>query len=262
MRKNPVKEKIKRGDVVIGAFCNIPSPMCMELLGLAGLDFAIVDAEHSPVTPETAEHMYRAAEAVGLTPLTRVGENTPQVIQKFMDAGSLGAMIPLVNTAEDAQRVVNAVKYPPMGERGLAGTRASWFGLAGPLGEYVEMANEETLTVVQIETGEAVRNVQAICAVDGIDVVFMGPSDLSASLGLAGQTRHPEVVKLIQDLGRQIRVVGKAVGTIARDLDDYKLWREQGFQFLCTGASAFLAQAAQEYVRGIRDYERAAQTAE
>lgn len=257
MRKNPVKEKVQRGDVAIGAFCNIPSPVCMEVLGLSGLDFALVDAEHTPVGAETAEDLFRAAEAVGITPLTRVGENSQQVIQKYMDAGSLGVMIPLVNTAEEARRVVEAVKYPPLGKRGLAGTRASWYGLSGPLGEYVQMANAETLVIVQVETRESARNVREICAVEGVDVVFMGPTDLSSALGVPGQTRHPEVLKLIEELGRTIQGAGKAAGTIARDLEDYRRWRERGFQFLCTGASQFLAQAAEAYVRAIRDYERA-----
>ncbi|MBI2872889.1 MAG: hypothetical protein HYY00_06875 [Chloroflexi bacterium] len=256
MRSNPVKEKLKNGGIVIGTFCPIPSPLVVEVLGLSGLDFVIVDSEHGPIGPETAEAMYRAAESVGITPVTRIGENSQQVIQKFLDAGSLGVQTPLVNTREEARRVVDAVKYPPMGKRGLAGTRASWYGLSGPLGEYVEMANRETLVVVQVETLEAVKNIDEILSVEGTDVVFMGPTDLSSVLGMAGQTRDPKVRELIEQLGKKAVAAGKAAGTLARDLEEYRYWRERGFQYLCTGAPGFLAQGAQGYVRAVREFER------
>jgi 4-hydroxy-2-oxoheptanedioate aldolase len=256
VQKNRIKERIRRGEAAVGAFCNIPSPTVVEMVGLLGLDFVILDGEHTTMGPETAENLYRAAELRGLTAITRVGENTPQVIQKFMDAGSMGVLMPLVSTKEEAQRVVNAVKYPPLGKRGLAGVRAASFGFAGPLGDYVKTANEETLVAVQVETLEGVKNYKDILSVENIDVVFFGPSDLSSSMGYPGQTRHPEVLALIERLGREAMAAGKAAGTIARDLEDYKRWRERGFQFLCTGVANFLARGLQEHLQEIRDYEK------
>jgi len=168
----------------------------------------------------------------------------------------MGVQMPLVNTREEAQRVVDSVKYPPVGKRGLAAVRAARWGLAMPLAEYVRMANAETLVVIQAETVQALEKIGELCSVDGVDVVFMGPSDISSSLGLHGQTRHPQVIERIVQAGKAIHKAGKAAGTICRDLDDYKLWRQNGFQYLCTSASAFLASSATAYVKALREYEK------
>jgi len=255
VRKNRMKEKIKRGEPVVGAFHNLQVPTVTELLGLVGLDFVIVDAEHTSITPETAENLYRAAELRDLSVITRIGENSQQVIQKFMDAGSQGVLMPLINTREDAERVVASVKYPPIGKRGLAGTRAAAWGL-GNTAEYVKMANEETLVAIQVETLEAIKNIKEIVSVEHVDVIFFGPSDISSNLGLHGQTRHPEVLSLIEKLSKEALAAGKAVGTIARDLNDYKYWRERGFQWLCTGTSQFLVAGARAYLDPIREWEK------
>ncbi len=227
------------------------------MLGRSGLDFVIVDAEHSPLGPETAEAMYRAAEAVGVVALTRVGENTPQVVQKYLDAGSLGVQTPLVNTREEARRAVDAVKYPPQGRRGLAsGVRAAGYGLAGPLDEYVAAANAATTVVVQVETVEAASNIDEILAVEGVDVVFMGPTDFSSALGVPGQSRHPKVRGLIEELAGKVNAAGKVAGTLVPELADYEYWRERGVRYFAAGASRFLATAAGEFVAGVREVEQ------
>lgn len=256
MRKNIMKEKLKAGEPVVGVFNNIQVPTAVEILGLLGMDFVIVDAEHTSVTPETAENLYRAAELRGLSTVTRIGENSQQVIQKFLDAGSQGVLIPLVNTRSDAQRVVDSVKYPPIGKRGLAGSRAAQWGLAGDTAEYVRAANEETLVAVQVETTEAVQNFKDIVSLPHIDVIFFGPADISSSMGFPGQTRHPQVLALIERLGKETLAAGKAAGTIARDVNDYRYWRERGFQWLCTGTSALLARGIQGFLGEIRQYEK------
>ena len=245
----------------MGVFCTIPEPQVVEILGLAGLDFVILDSEHAAIMPPLAENMYRAAEVVGITPITRVGENSQQVIQKFLDAGSLGVQIPLVDTREEAQQVVDAAKYPPVGKRGLAGVRAAWYGLAGPLDEYVRMANEETLVVIQAETLQALDNIEELCQVEEVDVIFMGPSDISSAVGMHGQTRHPEVLRRIEEAGRVVISAGKAAGTMARDLEEYQHWRERGFQYLCTSTTSLLGQATRAFVKALRDNESSVHTA-
>jgi len=252
VRRNPVKEKLKGGEAVAGVFCNLPSPMSVEILGYLGFDFVIIDAEHGISDYEMCEHMIRAADASGITPITRVGLNLQQHILRYLDAGTMGVQIPMVNTGEDAQDVVNSAKYPPIGKRGLAPVRASHYGLTMATGEYVKMANEEVMVVAQVETMQAVDNLKDILTVDYIDVVFLGPSDLSSSMGLPGQTTDPQVVELIERCGRQIVAAGKAAGTIARDPQAFKEWKAKGFQYLCTGASGFMAQAAREYIEGVR----------
>ena len=157
---------------------------------------------------------------------------------------------------EEAQQVVDAVKYPPIGKRGLAGSRAASFGLAeGGIAAHVTSSNEETLITVQIETLEAVRNFDQIVSLDNIDCIFFGPSDLSSALGYHGQLKHPEVLSIIERLGKITIDSGKAAGTIARDLEDYKRWVDLGFQWVCTGTTAFLASGAKNYIEPLKNYK-------
>ena len=256
IRKNPLKEKLRRGEGAIGVFCNIPSPALVELVGYLGFDFAIVDAEHGPQDVETSEHMVRAADAVGLPAVARVAVNLPQNLLRYLDAGSLGVQVPMVNSADEAQAVVSATKYPPLGRRGLASVRASGYGVGLSTAEYVEMANRETLVVVQVETLQAMERVAQIAAVDQVDVVFVGPTDLSSSMGYPGQPTHPEVITAIERLGVEIQRAGKVAGTIARDAEAYRHWRQQGFQYLATTATSFIAQVGRQYLESCREQER------
>jgi len=252
-RKNLMKERLRNGETLVGAFSTIHSPALVELLGLLGMDFVIVDGEHSSLTPETAEQLYRAAELRNLACVTRIGENHPQVIQKFLESGALNVMIPLVNSKEDAQRVVHAVKYPPLGKRGLAASRASdWGLLPGGLAEQVRVSNEETFIIIQVETLDAVKNYHEVLSVEHVDLVFFGPSDLSSVLGVPGQTTHPQVISLIENLGQQALAVGKAVGTIARTGEEYRHWRERGFRWLCTGVNHLFANGVQSFLKSTK----------
>ncbi len=250
---NVMKERLKKGEALVGAFSTIHSPALVELLGILGMDFIILDGEHSSLTAETAEALYRAAEVRGLPCVTRIGENHPQVIQKFLESGAWNVMIPLVNTKEDAERVVAAVKYPPIGKRGLAASRASEWGLiAGGLAAHVKTSNEETFIAVQVETQEAVKHFSDILSVEHIDLVFFGPSDLSSALGFPGQTTHPHVLSLIEKLGQQAIAAGKFVGTIARTAEEYHHWQKRGFQWLCTGVNNLFASGVESLLKGIK----------
>jgi len=256
VQKNPIKAKLKRGEPVVGILNNIQHPGVIEVMALAGIEFVILDAEHTTISPETAEQMYRACELRGITAMTRIGENTQQVIQKFMDAGSMGAFMPLINTREEAQRVVDSVKYPPIGKRGLAGSRAADYGMGMVLGDYVKMANEETMVIIQIETSDSFKNFSDIINLEHVDGVFFGPNDISTSMGYPGQARHPEVRELIERLGKEAVAAGKIAATISRNLDDYKYWRERGFLWFSTGPSQLLARGAEEYLGEIADFEK------
>lgn len=253
MRDNVMKARLRRGEALAGAFVNIAHPSLVEILGILGMDFVILDGEHTGLTPETAEVLIRAAELQGMTPIARVGENDPQVIQKFLESGAQGVLIPLIRSADDARRVVEAVKYPPIGRRGLAGSRASDWGLSsGGLAEHVRISNEEAFIAVQVETQEAIAHFEEIVAVEFLDLVFFGPSDLSATLGVPGQTSHPEVITLIERLGGEALGAGKAAGTIARTGQDAHRWRERGFQWLCTGVSNLFAGGVRDYLEEIQ----------
>lgn len=251
--KNLLKQRLKHGETLFGAFSTIHSATLVELLGVLKLGFVILDGEHSGLTPETAEDLYRAAELRELACVTRIGENQPQVIQKYLESGALSLLIPMVNTKEEAQRIVNAVKYPPLGKRGLAAARASDWGLSpGGLAKHVARSNQETLIAAQIETLEGIKNFREILSVAQIDVIFFGPSDISSSLGLPGQTTHPKVVSLIEELGAEARAAGKIVGTITRTPEDFQRWRSKGFQWLCTGVNNLIAQGTQGFLQRIR----------
>ena len=255
MITNSMKTKMKNGQPVVGVFVSIESPTAVELLALGGVDFVMVDSEHNPIPPNEAVNMYRAAEALNVPALTRIGENNQQVIAKFMDAGSVGVMMPMVNNRDDAERVVSYVKYPPVGRRGLAGVRANRFGMEGPLVDHVAAANDATCVVAQIETMEGIDHADEIIRTDGVDVVFLGPTDLSVALGVHGQTKHEKVLGVITDLTDKIVKAGKVSGTIARTPDDYAFWRDRGVAFFLTGANALLGAATKAYVDGCRAAE-------
>ncbi len=249
MRKNLTKEKILAGETAYGVFVNVSNPSIVEIIGHLGFDFALIDAEHGPMGLESCEQMIRAADAVNITPLVRIAMNIQQNILRFLDMGALGVQLPLLNTKADVENVVRSVKYRPEGRRGLAGVRANSWGLAGPLGEYVQEANRETLVIVQIETLDAVENLKEILTVPNIDVVFIGPSDLSQAMGYPGQVKHPEVQKLIDRLVQEIHAAGKATGTVAYDADTLKLRKEQGFKFIVYNVVAMIVKSGREYLQ-------------
>jgi 4-hydroxy-2-oxoheptanedioate aldolase len=255
MITNPVKEKLASGGSVLGAFVNIGSPVVVELLALAGMDYVVLDGEHTTLGPESAENMYRAAEAKGIVPITRVGQNDPQVIQKHMDAGSVGIQMPLVNDKAECQRFVDSVKYPPVGTRGLAAVRAANYGLEGPLSIYVDKANEASLIIPQIETTKGFENVEEVLSVNGVDVLFLGPTDISVALGFPGEVRHPDVLALIEKFTAQANAAGKASGTIARDYDEYSYWKERGVRYFLGSAAVMLGRAASDYAKRFKEAE-------
>jgi 4-hydroxy-2-oxoheptanedioate aldolase len=253
MRKNLTKEKIQRGEIACGVFVPLYSPTIVEILGHIGFDFAIFDAEHGPMGVESCEHMVRAADTVNITPIIRVAMNIQQNILRYLDIGALGVQMPMINSKEDAENVVRSVKYPPEGRRGLAGVRAANYGLTGPLSDYVKEANRETMVIVHVETMQAVENLKETLTVPGIDVVFIGPTDLSSAMGYPGQVKHPEVQGMIERLVKQIRAAGKTAGTIAYDLDTLRRCKELGFQYIVYGVGPMIVKSGREYLQVARE---------
>lgn len=252
MEKNLTKAKIKAGGVAVGTFMNINHPRLIELCGYTGYDFVIIDAEHGPADPETTENLVRAAELTGVTPLARIGQNVRQFILRYLDTGIMGAQIPMVNTKEDAEAVVQYCKYPPEGIRGLAAVRAARYGVMESFPEYVEKANEEMMVIVQVETMQAVDNLQQILSVPGIDVVFVGPTDLASSMGYSGQFNRPEVQNLLHRVLREIREAGVAPGTLAvGGVDGSKRLIEMGVQYLVPSATGFMVSGGRQFLKDL-----------
>lgn len=248
MRENKTKAKLKSGGTVLGAFCNVNAPGMVEMLGYLGFDFVIIDGEHGPLDLETSEHMVRAADAAGITPLARVALNMQQQILRYLDMGCQGVHIPMVNTGAEARAVGDACRYPPIGKRGLAGVRAAEWGLTGTLGDYTRKANAEVLTIVQVETRQAVEHAAEILEVPEIDLVFVGPTDMSSALGRPGETTHPEVQQVLQSLGKTIRDAGKAAGILGATPEMVKTFSDWGYNYIATGVVPMFISGARTYL--------------
>lgn len=213
MKPNRMKEKIARGEPALGVSLMFPSPHLVEMIGHAGFDWVLLDCEHGSLTAGDVEIMAMAADAVGITPIARPRSNAPAEIQAVMDRGVMGVQVPHVSTAEIARRAVASVKFGPGAARSLAaGTRPDRWGLGGKMPDFTAAANAQSLVCAQIEDAEAVRNIDEILAVPGIDVFFIGPSDLSQSFGFPGDPKAEPVARAIEETLARIRAAGKAPG--------------------------------------------------
>lgn len=250
IRRNQVKELLRNGKVVYGTFVRCVDPMVVEVLGYLGFDFVVIDNEHSPTDTLTTASLIRAADSVDLVPIVRVAENSPSYILKALDSGALGVQVPQVNTPERARAAVASAKYTPIGNRGFAAThRAARHGLMDAQ-EYFRMANEETLVVAYVETKEAVDNLKHMVKVEGIDVFFIGPFDLSQSLGVPAQVNHPLVQETIEFVIRTVRGANRSVGTIASSGEAVKNLVDRGVQYIIYSSDlGMLAQAGKEAMK-------------
>lgn len=253
MRTNTTKAKLKTGETVYGCFTRYPEAGLVEVLGYQGWDFIVFDGEHGVIEPRDCEHMVRAAELRNITPIVRATTNTPPVILRYMDTGPHGLHVPWVNSGPEAEAVVRSVKYHPRGVRGLAGVRAADYGQTAPLGEYVQQANAETLVVIHIETIEAVERLPEIVAVDGLDVIFIGPTDLSHSLGVPGDSQHPKVQAAIQRIVDTVAETDLALGIMVFSAQAAQQWRQRGARYITVGLETLLVPAVRNYLQTARE---------
>lgn len=252
MRNNTTKAKLKAGETVLGCFVRYPDAGLVEVLGYQPWDFIVFDGEHGTLEPRDCENMVRAAELRGVTPIVRVTTNLPPVILRFMDSGAQGLHVPWVNSAAEAENVVRSVKYYPRGIRGLAGVRAADYGQTMPFGDYVEQANRETLIIIHIETAEAVERLPEIAGIDGIDVIFIGPTDLSQSYGVPGQPQHPSVQAAMQRIVEVVAQSNASLGVMVSNLQAARQWRERGARYIAIGLEALLVPATRDFLAAAR----------
>jgi 2-keto-3-deoxy-L-rhamnonate aldolase RhmA len=191
MRTNTAKAKLKAGETVVGTYVRYGDPTIAEVLCYLGYDFLMFDGEHAPIGERECENLARVCESTGVTSIARVPSNLAWTIGRTLDTGIQGVQIPMVNTGAEAAAAVRAAKYAPMGTRGLAGARAAQYGQVLPFAypDYIARANAETMVIVQVETPEAIENLAEIVAVPEIDVIFIGPNDLSLSSDGSGGVR-------------------------------------------------------------------------
>jgi 4-hydroxy-2-oxoheptanedioate aldolase len=252
MQTNTLKRKLAAGQTVVGSFVYIPSSKFTEIVGLIGFDFVVIDMEHGPVDTVFAEEMVRAAELSGATPIIRVTHNTPHLILRALDIGAQGVHVPEVNTADDARSAASSTKYGPVGHRGLAGVRAAEYGLKQSLAEYASAANQETIAIAHIESVQSVQNLDELLQVSGIDVYYLGPEDLSNSLGIPGQSKDARVVRLVEDSIVKIVAAGKVAGCIAADAATARRYVELGARYIATHAIRFMAGASRQFITEVK----------
>ena len=229
---NRIKQQMTDKKSVLGPFMKLPSAAVVEIAGLAGFDFVIIDCEHGPLNMLAAEDMVRAAKLCGISPVIRVSANDQGMISRALDIGADAVQVPQISTKEDAEKVVRAAKFSPMGERGVCRfVRAAEYS-AMDRQIYFKKANEDTMTIIHVEGYEGVKNIDEILEVEGIDVIFLGPYDLSQSLGIPGEVDNPRVIALMEEVIEKAKIKNKFIGTFADTVENGKKWLNTGVQYI------------------------------
>jgi len=254
LRENKLKKVLREGKVAVGPFMKLTDPAAVEIAGYAGFDFVIIDTEHGPVSIETAQNLIRAAEAVGITPIIRVRDNNPSLILRALDIGAQGVEVPHISNKEGALRSVKAAKFSPQGERGVCRfVRAANYSSLEQY-KYFEFSNEETLVIVHIEGIEGVKNLRKILTIKDLDIIFLGPYDLSSSCGVTGQVNHPLVIKKMEEAVKLSRGANIAVGTFVDSIEDAKKWINAGVQYISFSVDVgIFYEACCRIVKKLRD---------
>lgn len=211
--KHVLRDAFKAGRQVVGTFFNMGDMSSMECLGYTGMDFVIIDTEHGPYDTEPMMDLIRAAESVDLVPLVRIADVTHREIQRAADCGAEGLIVPCLRSVDEYRKLVDLAKYPPVGNRGFIKGRGSGFGnmdwASGSLEEYMANSNDKLMVIPQCETVESLEQIEEIAALDGVDGIFIGPFDLSISMGIPGQFTAPEFVAAVDRIIKAFHDVGK-----------------------------------------------------
>jgi 4-hydroxy-2-oxoheptanedioate aldolase len=230
-----IRDRVLRGELMFGIGANLGSSLTVEMIGKSGFDWTWIDCEHGTGDYSELIGQIQAAGIIDAPPIVRIAWNEATRFKRVLDLGAAGVMVPYVNTAAEAELAAAAMRYPPEGIRGVAKfNRACGFGR--DFDEYFANANNSLLTVVQIETELAVQNTDEIAAVQGVDVLFIGPLDLSVNLGIAQQYEHQVFIEAMDKVATACKTHKKAVGILVPSLDYLPIWIEKGFTFLVVGS--------------------------
>lgn len=231
---NNFKSALSSKKLQFGCWSSLANPISTEVLGLAGFDWLLLDGEHAPNDVSTFVSQLMALKSSVSAPVVRVPTNDPVIIKRFLDIGFYNFLIPFVETEEEAVRAVASTRYPPEGIRGVSVShRANMFGTVP---DYFTLSNQNITVLVQIESQQGVNNVDVIAATEGIDGIFVGPSDLAAALGHLGNAAHPEVQKTIQHIFSRAHAHGKPCGILAPVESDARRYLEWGATFVAVGS--------------------------
>jgi len=224
------RARLKKGEVLFGVFCKTTAPEFIEIIGHAGFDFCILDMEHGPVPLETLQNLIRAAEGSGVLPIVRTRDSAPEGVAQPLDLGAAGIQVPQVSSQAEAQTVVDAVKFAPLGHRGVCRfVRAANYS-AMDRSAYFAAANE-TLAILQLE-GTALGEYEKVADVPGVDILFIGPYDLSQALGVPGEIEHPKVLEEMRKIIAVAKRKGKTIGVFADSPTQAQRWIEAGVQYI------------------------------
>ncbi len=257
MNENRLKAMIGRDEAAIGTWITLSDPAVVELLGLAGYDFAIIDIEHASLDYQTVENMIRAAEMIGITPLVRVGQNHENVILRVVESGAHGVVVPHVIDRASARKAVQAAKYEPLGIRGISAmTRAArWTTL--DFGEHVRTSNEQTMVIPMVEDVEGIENIDEILGTEGVDVVLIGPADLARAYGVTSEKDPPAVRDAIERTVAAAKRAGKPLGLSLWHPAFHRGYRdlmEMGVRFITHSTdAAVLVRAWKDNLRKARE---------
>jgi 4-hydroxy-2-oxoheptanedioate aldolase len=245
---NAFKRALAEGRAQIGLWTSLGTGLAAEVLGGAGFDWLLIDTEHAPTEVPMIADQLRTLEAFPATPIVRPAWNDLVLIKRILDLGVQTLLVPYVQSAEEARRAVSATRYPPEGVRGIAATiRANRYGR---IKDYHAQANREMCVLVQLETRRALAELEAIAAVDGIDGLFIGPSDLAGDLGHLGNNRHPDAVAVFAEACARAKKVGKPIGILAPVEEDARRYLEMGFSYVAVGSDIGVLRNAAEQLRG------------
>ncbi|KXS37055.1 MAG: 2,4-dihydroxyhept-2-ene-1,7-dioic acid aldolase [Halomonadaceae bacterium T82-2] len=252
MTENDFKRRLRAGDVLHGIWLGLASPYVADMAATAGFDWLLLDGEHAPNDLQSLLGQLQVMAAHASHPVVRPPTGDPVLLKQYLDIGVQNFLIPMVEDADQAARLVAATRYPPAGIRGVGSVlaRASRWG---EIEDYISRADDEVCLILQVESPAALDNIEAIAAVEGVDGLFIGPADLSAAMGYPGQPDHPAVTRAIDDAIRRIRDAGKAAGIITLDDAQARAWRDAGCTFIGVGVDALLlAGAMRELARRYR----------
>lgn len=226
----------------LGTWVMSASPIVAEAMGCAGFEWGVVDMEHSPLDLMATIHMLQAVAGTSMLPIVRVPWNDTVFMKRVLDAGAQTLLVPFVQNAEEARAAVAATRYPPQGIRGMAGmSRGSRFGMRA---NHFGTANDTISVIVQLETPQAVANLEAIAAVDGVDALFLGPADLSGAMGHVGQLTHPAVMEVMASCAARCKAAGKPVGTVGGTAEVVGQYRAMGYNFVAIASDLGLMMGA------------------
>jgi 4-hydroxy-2-oxoheptanedioate aldolase len=249
LTRNRFKQALASGNTQYGLWLGLPDTSVAEITAGAGFDWLLIDHEHGPFELRDIMRHLQAVAPYNVAPLVRPVDGNPALLKKLLDMGVQTFLVPMVDDAAQAEALVQALRYPPAGKRGLGTSMARaahWNQVPG----YLQQANDEICLIVQVETASAMANLEAIVAVDGVDAVFIGPSDLSASMGHIGKAGHPEVVQAINRGLQTITAAGKYAGMLCMDPDQVTGYADRGASFIGVGVdTVLLSQGAHQLAR-------------